>query len=111
MQSKVKLNLHIVESNLFKSSACFGTHLLAKASRKETMLVITFTVLKDNKDQTDYTISGTLKEINDKVQSLSNDNVYLEPNNLQWKGISARINNDLAETIQIIEQMPDFSTV
>lgn len=75
------------------------------------MLVITFTVLKDNKDQTDYTISGTLKEINDKVQSLSNDNVYLEPNNLQWKGISARINNDLAETIQIIEQMPDFSTV
>ena len=75
------------------------------------MLVITFTVLKDNKDQKDYTISGTLKEINDKVQSLSNENVYLEPNNLQWKGISARINNDLAETIQIIEQMPDFSKV
>lgn len=80
------------------------------ANRKETMLVITFTVLKDYQEiQKDYTISGTLKEINDKVQSLSNDNVYLEPNNLQWKGISARINNDLAETIQIIEQMPDFS--
>lgn len=110
MIRKVKLNLHIVESNLFKSSACFGTHLLAKASRKETM-IITFTVLKDNKDQKDYSIQGTLKEINDKVQSLSNENVYLEPNNLQWKGISARINNDLAETIQIIEQMPDFSKV
>lgn len=74
-------------------------------------MIITFTVLKDNKDQKDYSIQGTLKEINDKVQSLSNENVYLEPNNLQWKGISARINNDLAETIQIIEQMPDFSKV
>jgi len=81
------------------------------------MLVITFTVLKDmgtdlfpyQEIQNNYTIQGTLKEINDKVQSLSTDNVYLEPNNLQWKGISARINNDLAETIQIIEQMPDFS--
>ena len=51
--------------------------------------------------QSDYTITGTLKEINDKVQSLSTDDIYLEPNNLQWKGISARVNNDLAELIQI----------
>ena len=82
------------------------------------MLVITFTVIKDQNwiypmnRQTDYTISGnTLKEINDKVQSLSNDNVYLEPNHLQWKGITARVNNDLAELIQIVDKMPDFTKV
>jgi len=89
------------------------------ANRKETMLVITFTVLKDmgtdlfpyREIQSDYTITGTLKEINDKVQSLSNENVHLEPNHLQWKGISASVNNDLAELIQIVDKMPDFSTV
>ena len=83
------------------------------------MLVITFTVLKDmgtnlfpyQEIQSDYTITGTLKEINDKVQSLSTDDIYLEPNNLQWKGISARVNNDLAELIQIVDEMPDFSKV
>lgn len=87
------------------------------------MLKITFTVVKDNMGtelfpyqwtkeiQSDYTITGTLKEINDKVQSLSNDNVHLEPNHLQWKGISASVNNDLAELIQIVDKMPDFSTV
>ena len=116
MIKKVKLNLHIVESNLFKSSACFGTHLLAKASRKETM-IITFTVYKtkDNSindlDHQTYRVEGTLQEINEKVISLTDEQTYFEPSHLQWKGISANVNNDLAELIQIIDQMPDFSKV
>ena len=114
MIRKAKPNLHIVESNLFKSSACFGTHLLAKASRKETM-IITFTVYK-TKDDNDfyhqtYRVEGTLQEINEKVTSLTDDQTYFEPSHLQWKGISASVNNDLAELIQIIDQMPDFSKV
>ena len=78
-------------------------------------MVITFEVWKskDNMDfynQT-YRIEGTLKEINEKVLSLTDNQTYFEPSHLQWKGISANVNNDLAELIQIIEQMPDFSKV
>ena len=62
-------------------------------------------------NETTYTLDGTLKEINDKVNALKKDNVYFEPKTLQWKGIVANVNNDLAELISIIETMPDFSKV
>ncbi len=58
-----------------------------------------------------YTLEGTLKEINDKVNSLKKENVYFEPKTIQWKGIVANVNNDLAELVSIIETMPDFSQV
>jgi hypothetical protein len=61
--------------------------------------------------ETTYTLQGTLKEINDKVNALKNENVYFEPKTLQWKGITANVNDDLAELISIIENMPDFSKV
>ena len=78
-------------------------------------MIITFEVWKskDNMDfynQT-YRVEGTLKDINEKVLSLTDKQTYFEPTHLQWKGISANVNNDLAELIQIIAQMPDFSKV
>ena len=89
----------------------------ALRTRKETM-IIEFYVYKLDKlqmfnpfmDET-YRLEGTLKEINDKVNALSKDNVYFEPKTIQWKGIVANVNNDLAELVSIIETMPDFSQV
>lgn len=89
----------------------------ALRTRKETM-IIEFYVYKLDKlqmyspfmDET-YRLEGTLKEINDKVNSLKKENVYFEPKTIQWKGIVANVNNDLAELISIIETMPDFSKV
>lgn len=58
-----------------------------------------------------YRVEGSLKEINDKINGLSQYNIYFEPKKLQWKGIVANVNDDLAELISIIETMPDFSKV
>ena len=89
----------------------------AVRTRKVTM-IIEFYVYNLNRlqmfnpfmDET-YTLEGTLKEINDKVNSLKKENVYFEPKTIQWKGIVANVNNDLAELVSIIETMPDFSQV
>ena len=89
----------------------------ALRTRKETMIIEFYvyntsdTSLYPIFNETTYTLDGTLKEINDKVNALKKDNVYFEPKTLQWKGIVANVNNDLAELISIIETMPDFSKV
>lgn len=85
-------------------------------------MTITFNVLKEKgtdlfsyiEYQNDYSITGSLKEINDKVLSLSKDNVHLEPSYLHWKGFSVNLNsrdNDIASTIQLIDKLPDLSKV
>jgi hypothetical protein len=96
--------------------------LQGKTERLNIMMTITFNVLKETgtdlfsyiQHQNDYSITGTLKEINDKVISLSKDNVYLEPSYLHWKGFSVNLStrdNDLAETIQLLDKLPDLSQV
>jgi len=96
--------------------------LQGKTERLNIMMTITFNVIKETgtdlfsyiQHQNDYSITGTLKEINDKVISLSKDNVYLEPSYLHWKGFSVNLNtrdNDIAETIQLIDRLPDLTQV